>query len=91
MRDSARTVPRAIALAMLGIVLLYIALQVSAQGILGAALPGASAPLADAAGRAFSGWARTLLLAGAASFRGRSRRCIPPIARLTSPSSCSRC
>ncbi len=66
MRDSARTVPRAIALAMLGIVLLYIALQVSAQGILGAALPGASAPLADAAGGAFGAWARTLLLAGAA-------------------------
>ncbi len=65
-RDSARTVPRAIALAMLSIVLLYLALQVSAQGILGAALPGASTPLADAAGAGFGPWARTLLLAGAA-------------------------
>ncbi len=65
-RDTARTVPRAIALAMLGITLLYLALQVSAQGILGPALPGAANPLADAAGAAFGGWARMLLLAGAA-------------------------
>jgi amino acid transporter len=66
-RDTARTVPRAIALAMLGITALYLALQVSAQGILGAGLvPAATAPLADAAGVAFGGWARTLLLAGAA-------------------------
>lgn len=65
-KDTARTVPRAIALAMAGITLLYIALQVSSQGILGAALPGSSTPLADAAGTAFGGGARTLLLAGAA-------------------------
>ncbi|MEZ5294058.1 MAG: amino acid permease [Vicinamibacterales bacterium] len=65
-RDTARTVPRAIALAMLGITILYIALQVSSQGILGPALPGASTPLADAAGTAFGGRARALLLAGAA-------------------------
>jgi amino acid transporter len=65
-RDPARTVPRAIALAMLGITALYVALQVSAQGILGDALGRASTPLADAAGTAFGGWARALLLAGAA-------------------------
>ena len=66
-RDTARTVPRAIALAMLGITALYIALQVSAQGILGAGAGAApSTPLADAAGAAFGGWARALLLAGAA-------------------------
>ncbi len=65
-RDTARTVPRAIALAMAGITALYIALQVSAQGILGPGLAQATtAPLADAAGVAFGGWARTLLLAGA--------------------------
>ena len=51
---------------MAGITLLYLALQVSVQGILGDALPGASVPLADAADRAFGGWARALLLAGAA-------------------------
>ena len=66
-RDTARTVPRAIALAMLGITTLYLALQVSAQGILGAGLAQATtSPLADAAGLAFGGWARALLLAGAA-------------------------
>lgn len=66
-RDTARTVPRAIALAMLGITALYITLQVSAQGILGPGLAQATAaPLADAAGLAFGGWARTLLLGGAA-------------------------
>jgi amino acid transporter len=66
-RDTARTVPRAIAIAMLGITVLYIVLQVSAQGILGADLARATtAPLADAAGAAMGGWARATLLAGAA-------------------------
>ena len=66
-RDTARTVPRAIALAMVAITTLYIALQVVAQGILGAALAQATAaPLADAAGASLGGWARSLLLAGAA-------------------------
>jgi basic amino acid/polyamine antiporter, APA family len=65
-RDTSRTVPRAIALAMLGITALYIALQLSAQGILGASLATATtSPLADAAGLAFGGWARSLLLVGA--------------------------
>ena len=66
-RDTARTVPRAIALAMVGITALYIALQVVAQGILGDALATATvSPLADAAGASLGGWARSLLLAGAA-------------------------
>jgi APA family basic amino acid/polyamine antiporter len=64
-RDSARTVPRAIALAMLAITVLYILLQTVAQGILGAALATSEAPLADAAGASLGGWARSLLLAGA--------------------------
>lgn len=65
-RDVARTVPRAIALAMVGITLLYIALQVTSQGILGDGLAQATiAPLADAAGASMGGWARTLLLGGA--------------------------
>jgi APA family basic amino acid/polyamine antiporter len=65
-RDTARTVPRAIALAMVAITLLYIALQVVAQGILGDDLPQATAaPLADAAGMSMGGWARAILLAGA--------------------------
>jgi basic amino acid/polyamine antiporter, APA family len=65
-RDPARTVPRAILLAMLGVTLLYVVLQVVAQGVLGPTLATAGAtPLADAAGLALGGWARALLLAGA--------------------------
>lgn len=65
-RDVERTVPRAIALAMLGITALYITLQVVAQGILGSALAQATvSPLADAAGASLGPWARSLLLAGA--------------------------
>jgi amino acid transporter len=65
-RDTARTVPRAIALAMVGITALYIALQVVAQGILGSGLAQATiAPLAAAAGASLGAWARTLLLVGA--------------------------
>ena len=67
-RDPSRTVPRAIAMAMLAITVLYVALQVVAQGVLGDALvtTGASAPLAEAAGAAMGGWARSVLLIGAA-------------------------
>lgn len=65
-RDTARTVPRAIAFAMFGITALYILLQVVAQGILGSALPASTvSPLADAARVSLGGWAGALLLAGA--------------------------
>ena len=65
-KDPARTVPRAIALAMVGITCLYLLLQVVAQGILGSGLAQATvSPLADAANASLGGWARTLLLAGA--------------------------
>jgi APA family basic amino acid/polyamine antiporter len=64
-KDVARTVPRAILLAMLGITLLYIAIHLVAQGILGAALAGHPTPLAEAAGRALGPTGRTLLLVGA--------------------------
>ena len=64
-KDSARTVPRAIVLAMLAVTGLYILLQIVSQGILGDALPSSQAPLADAAGMSLGGWARSLLLAGA--------------------------
>jgi amino acid transporter len=65
-KNPGRTVPRAIALAMIGITLLYVLLQVVAQGILGRqlAIPTAS-PLADAAGASLGGFARATLLAGA--------------------------
>ncbi len=66
-RDVARTVPRAIALAMVGIVMLYISLQMVSQGILSDGLARATVtPLADVAAASMGSWARTLLLAGAA-------------------------
>src|SRR5206468_4703483 len=47
--DPARTVPRAIFIAMAVVALLYVAVQLVAQGLLGAALPGDPTPLASAA------------------------------------------
>ena len=65
-KDPARTVPRAILLAMVAITTLYAALQFVAQGVLGPALATSrAAPLAEAAGVALGGWARQLLLVGA--------------------------
>ena len=65
-RDPARTVPRAILIAMTIVTLLYASLQFVAQGVLGPALAKATAsPLADAAGIAMGAWARQLLLIGA--------------------------
>ena len=65
-KDPARTVPRAIFMAMAAVTLLYAGLQFVAQGVLGPALADAKAsPLADAAGAALGGWARHLLLIGA--------------------------
>ena len=65
-REPARTVPRAIFIAMVVVTALYASLQFVAQGVLGPALATSkAAPLAEAAGVALGGWARTLLLAGA--------------------------
>ena len=63
----ARTVPRAIFFGMLGVVSLYIGVQLVAQGVLGDALRGAStAPLADTARVAFGGMGGTLILVATA-------------------------
>lgn len=65
-KDPARTVPRAIFIAMAAVTLLYAGLQFVAQGVLGAALATSkAAPLADAAGMALGAWARQVLLVGA--------------------------
>ena len=65
-KDPARTVPRAIFIAMAAITLLYAGLQFVAQGVLGSTLAASkAAPLAEAAGVALGGWARTLLIVGA--------------------------
>jgi amino acid transporter len=61
----ARTIPRALAASMVSMILLYVGVQVVAQGVLGDALATSSAPLADAMGR-ISPALRALMLAGAA-------------------------
>jgi basic amino acid/polyamine antiporter, APA family len=50
-KDPARTVPRALFIALIGVTVLYIAVQLVAQGILGPALATESAPLSAAASR----------------------------------------
>ena len=65
-RQPERTVPRAAMLAMTSVVVLYISVQVVAQGLLGPALAGDQvAPLATAAGEAYGPTARTIMLAAA--------------------------
>jgi amino acid transporter len=62
--DPARTVPRAIFIAMAVVALLYVAIQLVAQGLLGAALPGDATPLASAANVALGPAGRTMILVG---------------------------
>lgn len=64
-RDPSRTIPRALAMSMLFVIALYVAIQVVAQGILGASLATSKAPLVDAMARVHPAL-RALLLAGAA-------------------------
>lgn len=63
-KDPSRTVPRAIFLAMAIIVVVYLSVQVVAQGVLGPALASAKTPLADAAAIAFGAWGRAVILVG---------------------------
>lgn len=66
-KDPARTVPRAIGIAMLSVTLLYIAIQVVSQGILGPELATQKdAPLAAAARQVMGPVGGGLLLVGAA-------------------------
>ena len=61
----ARTIPRALALALLCVTLLYVAVQIVAQGLLGPQLSQSSVPLADAIARV-SPMLRGLMLFAAA-------------------------
>ena len=63
-RDSSRTVPRAVMLAMAGITVLYLGLQVVAQGVLGPALVGDTTPLASAAAKVFGASGKTMISVG---------------------------
>jgi basic amino acid/polyamine antiporter, APA family len=64
--NPARTVPRAIFLAMAVVAALYVSIQLVAQGVLGSALPGDPTPLATAAGIAMGPAGRTMILIGSA-------------------------
>ena len=65
-RDPARTVPRALAIAMIGVTLLYLAVHLVAEGLLGASLAtSTTAPLAFAAESFLGAPGRLLLLVGA--------------------------
>jgi amino acid transporter len=66
-KDPARTVPRAIFFALVIVTLVYVALQVVAQGILGAELAtNTTSPLAATASRVLGSGGATLILVGTA-------------------------
>ena len=62
-RDPRRTIPRAILFASLLVAVLYIGLQLVAQGVLGAELPNASAPLVRVAEVILGPWGSRLMIA----------------------------
>ncbi|MBI2797415.1 MAG: amino acid permease [Gemmatimonadetes bacterium] len=65
-RDPRRDVPRGIMAGTAGVILIYLAVHVAAQGVLGADLAKeGAAPLVTAATRAMGPWGRTLLLLAA--------------------------
>ena len=61
--NPARTVPRAIFVALTLVAALYVGLQLVAQGVLGAALAGAPAPLVAVATQVLGPWGTSLLIA----------------------------
>jgi amino acid transporter len=61
--NPARTVPRAILLALTVVAALYVGLQTVAQGVLGAALPGETSPLVATATAIFGTWGGRALIA----------------------------
>jgi amino acid transporter len=64
-KQPARAIPRALAIAIVTVTVLYIAIQVVAQGLLGASLSQSTVPLADAMAK-ISPALRVVMLAGAA-------------------------
>ena len=62
----ATTIPRALAIAIITVTMLYVSIQAIAQGIMGSSLTQSMAPLADAMGR-INPTLRLLLLGGAAA------------------------
>ncbi len=80
-RDPGRTLPRALVVAMGFVAVLYILIQVVAQGLMGRDLAGSAAPLADAMGRVdprlggllLGGAALSMFLGIASDFLGAPR------------------
>lgn len=69
-RDPSRTVPRALAVALTLVALLYITVHLVAQGVLGSSILDSQAPLADALARVGPGGRTLLLGTGAISMFG---------------------
>lgn len=69
-RDPGRAVPRAALAAILFVILLYVGLQLTAQGVLGPALAGDGTPLANTAGSLWSPGFALLLVAAGVSMLG---------------------
>jgi APA family basic amino acid/polyamine antiporter len=63
-QNPARTVPRAIFIAIAAVSLVYVCVQLVAQSALGPALATSPTPVADAAGVVLGPWGRTLILVG---------------------------
>jgi amino acid transporter len=62
----ARTIPRGVCLALAFAAMLYVALQLTAQGVLGELLPNNPAPLAATAAVVFGPWGRVFLITATA-------------------------
>jgi APA family basic amino acid/polyamine antiporter len=65
-RNPARTVPRAIGIALAAVVVIYMCVQLIAQSALGPALATSKTPVADAAGALLGPSGKTLVLVGSA-------------------------
>lgn len=63
-KDPSRTMPRAIAIAMVAVVIVYICVQMVTQSALGEALATAATPVADAGGALLGSWGKTAILVG---------------------------
>ena len=63
-RDPARSVPRAVLLALVIVTVFYMLIQIAAQGVLGSTLPGRSAPLVDVAEATMGKFGARLIGAG---------------------------
>jgi APA family basic amino acid/polyamine antiporter len=63
-RDTRTTVPRALFIALGAVTVVYMGLQVVAQGVLGTTLVGDSTPLASAATRVFGTWGGVMIATG---------------------------